>query len=268
MGKYNQLNSLRLVHMLLGLMLLCGAGNASAFTPESGWWWNPDESGRGVNLDIQNGTIFLATFIYDDNGAPIWFSGSGVLDSNNVASFDLIELANGQCIRCEYQAPDVVDTIERIAIRFNSPGTAEIDWSNGTLSIQRFNFALGENWQNQLLGEWALVSGGSVFPAYDGDRITFDAVQQSDTLDVIGHRTGNTNAKITIFDASGDPIRDFTRFGFMSTNLDTLRAFAFNLSGLNRLEGVTVDMPSSSSASEITQALRDRGVQFIGFRVK
>ena len=267
MDKYNQSTSVRFAQMLCGLVLLCSVTSASAFTPENGWWWNPQESGRGFNLEVQNGTVFLATFIYNDAGNAVWYSGSGVLNADDTVTIGFSEFANGQCIQCTYQAPALVGTVETATLRFTSNGTAELSWSNGIVPLQRFNFSLGESWQQQLIGEWALVAGNSSFPAYTGDRITFTGLQQSDTLDVVGSRTGNTNAKISAFASTENPINGYALSAFMSTDLSTLRAYAFNLSGFNKIEGITVDVSADATAEEITQALSTQGVPFTGFRM-
>jgi hypothetical protein len=266
MDKYNQSASIRFARMLFGLMLLCSVTSVSAFTPENGWWWNQQESGRGFNLEVQNGTVFLATFIYNDAGNAVWYSGSGVLNADNTVTIELNEFANGQCIQCTHQNPALIGTVETATIHFTSRGTADLSWSNGTVALQRFNFSLGGTWQEQLIGEWSVVAGNSSFPAYTGDRITFTGLQQSDTLDVIGHRTGNTNAKISVFAAAANTINGYTLSAFMSTNTSTIRAYAFNLSGLNKIEGITVDVSSTATAEEITQVLSTQGVPFAGFR--
>jgi len=266
MDKYNQSASIRFVQVFCGLVLLCCVSSASAFTPENGWWWNQQEPGRGFNLEVQNGTVFLATFIYNDSGNAVWYSGSGGLNADNTVTIALSEFVNGQCVQCTYQAPALVGTVETATLRFTSSGTAELNWSNGTMALQRFNFSLGGTWQEQLIGEWSVVAGNSSFPAYTGDRITFTGLEQSDTLDVVGHRTGNANAKISVFAAAANTINGYTLSAFMSTNTSTLRAYAFNLSGLNKIEGVTVDVSSNATAEEITQALSTQGVPFTGFR--
>ena len=35
-------------------------------------WWNPAESGWGINLDHQGNIIFATLFTYDETGAPMW----------------------------------------------------------------------------------------------------------------------------------------------------------------------------------------------------
>jgi hypothetical protein len=40
-------------------------------------WWNPSESGWGVNFNHQDNTLFATVFTYDANGAPMWLVMSG-----------------------------------------------------------------------------------------------------------------------------------------------------------------------------------------------
>lgn len=39
-------------------------------------WWNPDESGWGMAVTHQANTMFLALFVYDSAGAPVWYVAS------------------------------------------------------------------------------------------------------------------------------------------------------------------------------------------------
>lgn len=38
-------------------------------------WWNSSESGWGVNVAEQGGTLFLTFFVYGSNGQPLWLVG-------------------------------------------------------------------------------------------------------------------------------------------------------------------------------------------------
>jgi hypothetical protein len=42
-------------------------------TPQAGWWYNPAESGRGYSIEVNNGRIFLAAYMYRDDGTPVWY---------------------------------------------------------------------------------------------------------------------------------------------------------------------------------------------------
>jgi hypothetical protein len=41
-------------------------------------WWNPNESGWGVNIIEQQGTLFVTMFVYGTDGQPTWYFGSDV----------------------------------------------------------------------------------------------------------------------------------------------------------------------------------------------
>jgi hypothetical protein len=48
---------------------------ASTFSSEiTDMWWNPAESGWGVNVILQNSVVFMTFFIYDQNQNPIWYT--------------------------------------------------------------------------------------------------------------------------------------------------------------------------------------------------
>lgn len=52
---------------------LCGASNlAPNFT---GLWWNPAESGWGVNFDHQGDVVAATFFVYGQNNQPTWYIG-------------------------------------------------------------------------------------------------------------------------------------------------------------------------------------------------
>lgn len=41
-------------------------------------WWNPSESGWGVNVNHQGHTLFVTVFTYDRDGSPMWLVASSV----------------------------------------------------------------------------------------------------------------------------------------------------------------------------------------------
>ncbi len=48
-------------------------------------WWNPNESGWGINLMEQGTTIFATMFVYDASGHPTWYTGQ--MTSGGTTSF-------------------------------------------------------------------------------------------------------------------------------------------------------------------------------------
>jgi hypothetical protein len=55
--------------------LLPGASIASIYDV-TGLWWNPDESGWGMNVIQQNTTLFITLFVYGTDGRPTWYVAS------------------------------------------------------------------------------------------------------------------------------------------------------------------------------------------------
>src|SRR5690606_32085972 len=53
-------------------------------------WWNPQESGWGVNFNHQGAILFGTLFTYDAAGAPLWLvTPAGNLQSGTTFSGDL-----------------------------------------------------------------------------------------------------------------------------------------------------------------------------------
>lgn len=63
---------------ILLVVLYCFAANANA----SFWsdlWWNPNESGWGVNFAHQDTVIFATLFVYGSDGRPTWYIASNMV---------------------------------------------------------------------------------------------------------------------------------------------------------------------------------------------
>jgi hypothetical protein len=58
--------------LALSTLLALYSFTAHAFPSLEGLWWNPAESGWGITLTQQAGTIFATWFIYGPDGKPYW----------------------------------------------------------------------------------------------------------------------------------------------------------------------------------------------------
>ncbi len=62
------------VSLLAGLLLLASVAEASYYsTDQSDLWWNPNESGWGIQLVQRGTTIFSTMFVYGPSGTPTWY---------------------------------------------------------------------------------------------------------------------------------------------------------------------------------------------------
>lgn len=123
-----------------------GAGAAiPAGTPEAGWWWSSAEGGRGYSIEIQNGTMFLAGYMYDatSTGNPIWYA-SGPTRMSNASTYvgTWQEYGKGQTLSGAYKLAQVVNNnVGSIKVEFTSTKTAILTLPNGKrLSIERYKF--------------------------------------------------------------------------------------------------------------------------------
>ena len=62
-----------IARILLVIALLFGSGSSKAYMDWSDLWFNPAESGWGVNLVQSYDYMFGTFFIYDANGLPTWY---------------------------------------------------------------------------------------------------------------------------------------------------------------------------------------------------
>ncbi len=164
----------------------------SPLTPESGWWWNPDESGRGYSLEIQDNSIFFAAYVYDQDPeftkndtvrAPIWFVANGTLidDDRFLGELNLAE--DGQCFGCDWSPPDlIVGGGGAVEIEFHSNINATLTVNGEEIPIQRFFFNPNiNNVIDVMLGRWLIGSDQldnitfNIAP-FSADTIIFDDV--------------------------------------------------------------------------------------------
>lgn len=116
---------------------------AAGGQPESGWWWNPAESGRGFFMEWQGATLDVAGFMYDDAGSPVWYLSAGPMDATGgTYSSQWWSFADGQTLTGAYRQNRLVsDHVAPVTIRFSGPDAALMTLPNGrttALTRQRF----------------------------------------------------------------------------------------------------------------------------------
>jgi hypothetical protein len=120
-----------------------GAGAQQSFAyPETGWWWNPMESGRGYAVEVQDSAMYFAAYMYDTSGNPVWYLASGNMTSATSFTGTLTQYGNGQTLTGSYVAPTLVNAdVGTVTILFNEPDTAQLTLPGGHVAyIQRFKF--------------------------------------------------------------------------------------------------------------------------------
>jgi hypothetical protein len=135
-----------------GQSMLNGGINRSAVTipgaqvcqptaPQTGWWWNPAEDGRGFSVEKHGPNIFFASFLYDTSGRSTWYVSSGLSSlEGSLYVGDLLAASNGQTLGGTYPGFPTLTKVGTVTITFNSATNGTLVWPGGTVPIQRQPF--------------------------------------------------------------------------------------------------------------------------------
>jgi len=118
---------------------------SAAGPPETGWYWNPAEGGRGFAIEIQNGNIMVAGFMYDAAGNPIWYVSQGPLSNSSPGLYQghWAEYANGQTLTSGFVPPIIANAqAAPISLQFTDSTNAVLSLPGGQQTgLSRFRFA-------------------------------------------------------------------------------------------------------------------------------
>src|SRR6185369_1520104 len=88
--------------------------------PQTGWWWNKSEGGRGYSIEVQDKHIFYAAYLYDD-------AGNTSLDGSLFMG-DLLKVAGGQTLGGAYHAPGAAQSAGTLTLAFSDAATGSMIW--------------------------------------------------------------------------------------------------------------------------------------------
>ena len=109
--------------------------------PQTGWWWNANEAGRGYFVEAQNTSMFVSFYMYNASGQAVWYIASGVMTSANVFQGTLQEYSGGSTLTSAFRAPNGTNSIGAVTIQFASGTAAVLTLPNGAqVSLSRFTF--------------------------------------------------------------------------------------------------------------------------------
>jgi mono/diheme cytochrome c family protein len=149
--------------LLISLLLTCSLCQTVFADPETGWWWNADESGRGFSIEQQADKIFFAAYLYDDSGSPTWFTALLEEVADNRYIGNLQQFSGGQTLLGAFQAPTVLnDNAGQITLDFPESNNGTLTWPGGTVAITRFIFAQDNSTPNNTA---AVQRGTDLFQA-------------------------------------------------------------------------------------------------------
>ncbi len=178
------------------LISLAGILPAAAFTPETGFWWNPNEPGSGYAIEIQDNFMFVAFYVYDADGNPEWYTAGAPLQGNALFDSVMHYTYGGPCIDCAYTAPITLEgEMGPVTINFLTETSGTIQFGGQVKPIERMRLVLGDTLEG-MLGEWQAVidfSSANVNFPFNGDVLIFDNLDRSGATDFVdGCRPDNS----------------------------------------------------------------------------
>lgn len=221
--------------LLAFAILVFACFDARAVIPENGWWWNPQTSGSGFNLEIQNDLLFFAAFAYDSNGNPTWLTAGGRMSSDRDFTATLSSYSGGSCYGCSYHAP-VSSNAGLLSLHFTSSQSAVLTINGVSENVERFDFWLNNTAPDAMLGEWSMVIGEASQATYFGERVQYRG-KSSDSSGpyLFGNRLGSASSPATL--------RYNSATGLFTSILDSSPSFyrysEWSQTGFNRIEGTT-----------------------------
>ncbi|MBI1774269.1 MAG: hypothetical protein HYR63_02880 [Proteobacteria bacterium] len=169
--------------------------------PNSGWWWNPAEPGRGYAIEVTgisplltSPRIFFSVFGYDATGPALWYISTGLMSSPTSYTGTLDQYSGGQSLTGTFKPPTRLGSAGTLALSFTNQSTGTLTWPGGTVPIQRYEFTPGGLSLPQVTG--AVQTGWWWNPAEPG-RGYFVETQNSSIL--IGTFMYDTNGRATWF---------------------------------------------------------------------
>ena len=121
------------------IFLLCAASAGAQALPESGWWWDPNQSGIGFFIDRQGTGIFMVNMLYDSRGQASWNLASGIMQGNTFTA-PLNVYCCGETLTGPYQANRQNGSQGTVSITWSDPRHGVMTWPGGTFNIQRLSF--------------------------------------------------------------------------------------------------------------------------------
>jgi len=143
---------MKLVRYLSLLLFIFTGSFSHAANNYQDWWWNPAQSGMGLNVGQQNESIFVAWFNYGDDTKASFLTMGGILNGNTLTG--TLYRNTGPAPGPNYNPAQVKQTaVGTATLTFNSNTDAALTYSydnkSGSMALQRFSFAnpnLNQTW--------------------------------------------------------------------------------------------------------------------------
>jgi hypothetical protein len=120
-----------------GVVTIPGSLECRPQAPQTGWWFNPAEGGRGYSIEARGSRLFMAAFHYEPGGRATWnFAGGATSLDGSLFTADFLSASGGQTLAGPYRLPNLA-TAGSITFAFSDAQHGTLVWPGGTVAIER-----------------------------------------------------------------------------------------------------------------------------------
>ena len=154
----------RFAAALLASMAFALPASATSFSTDfTDLWFNPAESGWGVNLIQQGNTIFATLFVYGPEQTARWYVASGLVGISSTTFTGPLYRTTGPYFGAAWTGGGPAVQVGTMTFNFNTPTTSTLTYSvdgvTVTKSVQRQTF-VGNNLAGNFLGGLTATASG------------------------------------------------------------------------------------------------------------
>jgi len=106
----------------------------------TGMWWKPTESGWGINVNHQGDIVFTALFTYDERGAPMWVTMTGLLQADGRTYAGDLYKVSGPAFNAQPFTPITAANLFKVgtmALSFSSASTATLSYTYQGVAVSK-----------------------------------------------------------------------------------------------------------------------------------
>ncbi len=105
------------------------------------WWWDKSKPGTGLSIELQGEKVYLAWYVYDATGRPVWYACLASRSGDQVFTGNVFR-ASGWPLGSTWDGPPVITTVGTCTLTFQGAGSATFAYNlsglpAGSMSLTR-----------------------------------------------------------------------------------------------------------------------------------
>jgi hypothetical protein len=124
---------------IFGAAPVCTATSSSrqSATNYQDLWWNPHESGWGINLTHQENTIFATLFTYDSGGNDLWLVASSLGRQSDGSFAGALYATTGPAFDAAAWSTVKATEVGNMALRFTNGESATLSYTYNGVAVTK-----------------------------------------------------------------------------------------------------------------------------------